>query len=168
MRRIAALLFLVPITAAGCGGGSTETATHMETRMSPAPPSKADFISHADAICHNHASRREDLESQANELGPLDAKDAHRVADLLREASDNLRAEAQELQALRPPPAGAGALGPLVSIVGVQASVLDRWAEAYDDLNPAAIRRRQLRVAQVNTKADRIAQGYGFEVCARV
>jgi hypothetical protein len=49
------------------------------------PPSKTDFVEQADAICYNHLSRQEDLESQASDLGPLTSKDeAHRVAELLR------------------------------------------------------------------------------------
>ena len=103
MRRIALLLVLIPLVTAGCGGGPTETVTQVATQQSGQPLSRAEFIAQADAICHNHRSRREDLESQANELGLLNSEKAHQVADLLRQASDNLMAETQELQALHPP-----------------------------------------------------------------
>jgi hypothetical protein len=167
VRRIALLLVLIPLVAAGCGGGSTETVTQVATQQSGQPLSKAEFIAQADAICHNHQSRREDLESQANELGLLNSEKAHQVADLLRQASDNLIAETQELQALHPPSAGVGTLGSIVSIVAAEASVIDDWAEAYDDLDAREIRRLQLRIGVVTAKAEGIAQGYGFEVCGR-
>jgi hypothetical protein len=152
VRRVALLLVLIPLVA---------------TQQSGQPLSKAEFIAQADAICHNHQSRREDLESQANELGPLNSEKAHQVADLLRQESDNLIAETQELQALHPPSAGVGTLRSIVSIVAAKASVIDDWAEAYDDLDAREIRRLQLRIGVVTAKAEGIAQGYGFEVCGR-
>jgi hypothetical protein len=167
VRRVACLLILFPLAAAGCGGGSKDTTTQAETQTGPQPPSKPEFIALADTICHNHASRREDLESQANELGPLNADKAHRVADLLRQASDNLSAEAQELQALYPPATGVGALRSLVSSVSAQAGVIDHWADAYDALDAKEIRRLQLRIGVVTEKAQRIAQREGFMVCGQ-
>jgi hypothetical protein len=165
VRRIGLLGVLIPLGTAGCGGGSTETATQVATQQSGQPLSKVEFIAQADAICHNHQSRREDLESQANELGHLNSEQAHRVADLLRQESDNLMAEAQELQALRPPSAGATTLSSMVLIFAAEASVINDWAEAYDDLDAREIRRLQLRIGAVTAKAEGIAQAYGFEVC---
>ncbi len=168
MRRIALVGVLIPLfTAGGCGGGSTEPATQVATQQSGQPLSRAEFIAQADVICHNHESRREDLESQANELGHLNSDKAHQVADLLRQASDNLMAESQELQALDPPSAGVGTLRSIVSVVAAEASVIDDWAQAYDDLDAREIRRLQLRIGAITAKADGIARGYGFEVCGR-
>jgi hypothetical protein len=133
--------------------------------MQPLP--MAEFIAQADAICHNHQSRREDLESQANELGLLNSEKAHQVADLLREESNNLMAETQELQALRPPSEGATTLRSMVSVFAAEASVIDDWAEAYDDLDAREIRRLQLRIGAVTAKAEGIAQAYGFDVCGQ-
>jgi hypothetical protein len=161
------LLVLLPLAAAGCGGGSKDTTTQAETQTGTQPPSKPEFVAVADTICHNHASRREDLESQANELGPLNAEKAHRVADLLRQASDNLTAEAQELQALHPPATGVGALRSLVSNISAQAGLIDRWADAYDALDTQEIRRLQLRIGVVAEKAQRTAQREGFRVCGQ-
>jgi hypothetical protein len=166
VRRIALVGVLIPLFAAGgCGGGSTGQTNQVATQQSGRPLSKAEFIAQADAICRNHQSRREDLESQAKELGLLNSEKAHRVADLLRQASDNLMAESQELQALDPPSAGVGTLGSIVSIVAAEASVIDDWAQAYDDLDARQIRRLQLRIGVITAKAEGIAQGYGFEVC---
>ncbi len=166
MRRIALLLLLIPlVTPSGCGGGSTETVSQVATQQSGQPLSKAEFIAQADVICHNHQSRREDLESQAKELGLLNSEKAHQVAGLLRKASDNLMAEKRELQALDPPSTGVGTLRSIVSIVAAEASVIDEWAQAYDDLDAREIRRLQRRIGEVTAKAEAIAQGYGFEVC---
>src|SRR6185437_13776254 len=78
---VPALLFA--IVAVGCGGGSTETGTHAETQQQTHPRSRADYIALADVICRNHQSRREDLESQARELGPLTSKVKARAAGAL-------------------------------------------------------------------------------------
>ena len=80
--------------AAGCGGGSGEKTTAVDPRPDAGPQTEAQYVELADAICHNHQSRREDLESQARDLGPLTSKDkAHRVAELLRQESSNRRSE---------------------------------------------------------------------------
>ena len=52
-----------------------------------------------------------------------------------------------------------------MSILPAEASVIDDWAEAYDQLDAREIRRLQRRIGLVTAKAEGIAQGYGFEVC---
>ena len=94
------------LAIAACGGGGTETVTQVRTQTSAEALTKADYVAAADAICRNHRARREDLEKRATDVGPIVSKDqAHQVADLLRQASDNLMVEVQELQALQPPTA---------------------------------------------------------------
>jgi len=162
------LVLLIPMVAAGCGGGSTETATKVETRHTEQPLSKAGYIALADTICRNHQSRREDLESQANDLGRLNSeREAHQVADLLRQQSENLMAEAQELQALQAPSADIRTRGSMSSFVRTQASVIDNWAKAYDDLDAGEIRRLQIRLGVTISKSEKRAQAYGFKVCGQ-
>jgi hypothetical protein len=169
VRRIAQLALLLPLLAAGCGGGSGEKTTAVETRPDAGlPQSKADYVELADAICHNHQSRREDLESQARELGPLTSKDkAHQVADLLRQESSNRRAEIGDLSDLQPPDPDAAEVNSILSLLRSEADVLDTWAAAYDDLDAPAIRRQQIRLGMTAGRAADRARAYGFEACGQ-
>jgi hypothetical protein len=168
VRRIASLALFLTVLVAGCGGGSEETTTQVPTNHGGPPRSKADFIGLADAICRNHQSRRQDLESQVGELGRLDSKaKARRVAALLRQESDNRRAEVDELSVLQPPPTDAGAFDSVLSLVRGEADVIDRWADAYDDLDDAEIRRLQIRLGLATARAADRARAYGFRVCGQ-
>ena len=160
MRGVVSFALVIAIVVAGCGGGSDKTSTQVE--------SKADFIALGDVICKNHQSRREDLESQTIDLGPLDSNDkAHQVAALLRQQRSNLQAEVQELQARQPPPADVGRVESILTIIRAKADLIGKWAKAYDDLNVDEIRTRQVRIGLATTKARKAAQTYGFEVCGQ-
>ena len=161
-------MLLIPVLAAGCGSGSKETTTQVATADDGQPPSKTDYIGLADAICRNHQSRREDLESQAGELGPLTSKaKARRVASLLRQEGANHRDEVQELRDLQPPPADAAKVDAVLPLLSAETAVLDKWANAYDDLDDVAIRRLQIRLGLIAGKATERGRAYGFEVCGQ-
>jgi hypothetical protein len=166
VRRIATVALVLAVLAAGCGGGSDETATGVATRDGQLA-SKAEFIELADTICRNHQSRREDLESQASELGPLTSKEkARQIAALLRQESANRRKEVEELR-VQQPPADAGRVASILSLVGAEVSVLERWADAYDRADAEAIRRLQIRLGLTAGRAADRARAYGFEVCGQ-
>ena len=168
VRRLALVLALIPVVAAGCGGGSTETTTRAGPQLHGGPLAKADFIDLADAICRNHQSRREDLESQATDLGRLNSEGkAHAIAALLRQESSNRKAEVQELEALQPPSGDVTRVGSILSLVRAETTLIDKWAEAYDDLDAEAIRRQQIRLGLTSAKAAARARAYGFEVCGQ-
>jgi hypothetical protein len=168
VRRIVSLALLLPALAAGCGGGSAETTTQVTGQQSAVPATKTDYIELADAICRNHQSRREDLESQARELGPLTSPaKAHKVADLLREESRNLAGEASELQARQPPAADRIRVGLILQSILARARAIDRWAGAYDDLDEPAIQRGQVSVGRITADTERRARAYGFSACGR-
>ena len=155
------------MVVAGCGGGSKETTTQVATNDGQ-PSSNPDFVELADTICRNHQSRREDLESQAAELGPLTSKtQARQVADLLRKESANRRAEISELGDLDQPPAEAGELNEILELLRTEAVVIDTWAAAYDDLDAEAIRRQQIRLRVTARRAAERARTFGFEVCGQ-
>lgn len=155
------------MVVAGCGGGSKETTTQVATNDGQ-PSSKPDFVELADTICRNHQSRREDLESQAAELGPLTSKtQAREVADLLRKESANRRAEISELGDLDPPPADAGEVNEILELLRTEADVIDTWAAAYDDLDAEAIRQQQIRLGLTARRATDGARAFGFEVCGQ-
>jgi hypothetical protein len=168
VRRIVQLALLLPVLAAGCGGGSGEKTTAVDPRPDAGPQTKAQYVELADAICHNHQSRREDLESQARNLGPLTSKDkAHQVAELLRQESSNRRSEIGELSDLQPPDADATEVNAIVSLLRSEADVLDTWAAAYDDLDAPAIRSQQIRLGLTAGRAADRARAYGFKVCGQ-
>jgi DNA repair ATPase RecN len=157
------LLFVV---AVGCGGGPTKTATQVDTQPDVGRLSKAGYIQLGDVICKNHQSRREDLESQTIDLGRLNSEaKAHRVAELLRQESENLTAEARELESLQPPPGDAGRVGSVPALVRAKARLIDDWAKAYDDLDTPQIRSLQIRIGEATAKARDRARAYGFEIC---
>ena len=151
---------------AGCGGGSTKSTTRVETHRDDQPLPKADYIALGDVICRNHESRTRDLESQTIELGHIDSKGkAHRVAGLLRQQSDNLAAEAQELRGLQSPTADVGTVKSILGLLRAKVDVLRGWASAYDDLNTAQIRAFQLQIGAATSRARQAARSYGFEIC---
>jgi hypothetical protein len=159
---------LIPVVAAGCGGGSDETTTRAETRVDQQPPSKPDYVEVADVICMNHQSRREDLESQASDLGPIDsATKAGRIADLLRKESRNLMAEYQELEALQPPPADPAPVASFLTGIRARARLISDWARAYHDLDGAQIRRLRIRLGVITAATEERAQAYGFNACGQ-
>jgi hypothetical protein len=158
---------LIPVIAAGCGGGSDET-TRVETTVDQHPPSKLDYVEVADVICMNHQSRREDLESQASDLGPIDsAAKARRIADLLRKERRNLTAEAHELEALQPPPADLAPVASILSGIQARARLIRDWAGAYDDLDGAQIRRLRIRLGVITAATEERALAFGFNACGR-
>jgi hypothetical protein len=160
-------LALIPAVATGCGGGSDETTTRAETTVGEQPPSKPDYVGVADVICMNHQSRREDLESQASDLGPIDsAAKARRIADLLRKESRNLMAEAHELEAQQPP-ADLAPVTSFLSGIRARARLIRDWAGAYDHLDRAQIRRLRIRLGVITAATGERAQAYGFNACGR-
>jgi hypothetical protein len=132
------------------------------------PLPKADYIALGDVICKNHQSRTKDLESQTVDLGRLDSKGkAHQAAELLRQQGDNLAAEAQQLQALRPPLPDVSRVRSILALFRAKAELIGRWAGPYDDLDTAEIRTLQARIGVTTSSARDAARAYGFEVCGQ-
>jgi hypothetical protein len=168
VRGLVLSVVLIPVVATGCGGGSNETTTRVETTVDEQPPSKRDYVEVADVICMNHQSRREDLESQASDLGSIDSEaKARRIADLLRKESRNLTAEYQELRAVQPPPADLAPVASFLSDIRARAGLIRDWAGAYDDLDGAQIRRLRIRLGVISAATEERAQAYGFNACGR-
>src|SRR4051794_15287944 len=168
VRTVVLWAVLVALVVSGCGGGSSPTAPQHETRSTVRSPSRADYIELADTICANHRSRREDLESQARDLGPIDSRGkAHRIADLLRRESKNRLAETRELE-IRPPTAGEDSAGaPPLSLLRAQARLIERWARAYDDLDFEEIRGLQRRLGALVARTRDSFRAYGFKACGQ-
>jgi hypothetical protein len=159
---------LVALVVSGCGGGSSHATTQHETASAVRSPSRADYIEVGDTICANHRSRREDLESQARDLGPINSRGkANRIADLLRQESENRLAETRELED-RPPPAGeAPARARPLSLLRAQARLIERWARAYDDVDSEEIRALQRRLGALTARTRDSFRAYGFKACGQ-
>jgi hypothetical protein len=169
VRRIALLALLVSAVAAGCGGGAEDSPTTQVTgQQSVGPPTRADYIELADAICRNHRSRREDLESQAAELGSIDSRaKARQIAELLRQESANRRDELAELRGLSAPAGDSAGADAFLALVEGEAELIDRWADAYDNADAAAIRELQIRLGAATARAAKSARVYGLDVCGQ-
>jgi hypothetical protein len=155
------LAVVVLFAVTGCGGGSDKTTAPSEPRRADGPPSNADYAAVGDTICANHRSRREDLESQARELGPITSPDqADRIAGLLRQERDNRLAEADELGEVQTP-------APMVSMIRAEAKVIGAWASAYAKLDSEAIRRLRIQLGAATARAAERARAYGFKVCGQ-
>jgi hypothetical protein len=119
----------------------------------------------ADVICKNHQSRRGDLEPDDRLLGQIDTRaKARRVAVLLRQESDNLRAEIEELQT-RQRPLDAGSV-----IQSWRSSerrrLIDSWAKATTISTWLRFKGCKIRIGLATAKAE-AGQAYGFEVCGQ-
>ena len=162
--RLFLLAVLVALAAGGCGNGSGKTTTRTPT-PTQVGPSETEAVALADTICRNHQSRREDLESQAADLGPVTSRaTAHRIGALLRKESRNRRAEASELEGLQAPPAGLAAV---IASIRAEANLIEDWSNAYDQLDSASIRSIQIRLGVLTARAAKEARAEGFEVCGR-
>ena len=167
MLYLALLALLSSLLVSGCGGGSGKTTTPDATQLNERPPTSR-YLSVADAICRNHRSRQNDLESQAAELGPITSpKQAHRIADLLRQEARNRTAELRELEALQPAPGQATTVGPTFSGIRAETRVIENWADAYDKLDSQEIPRLQMRLGVIAHETARRARAFGFSVCGR-
>jgi phage I-like protein len=167
VRPISLLGLLIALLTVGCWGGSDKRDAQVTTRQVGPQQSEAAFIEVADAICGNHQSRREDLESQVAALGPLNTADeAHEVADLLRKEGRNLKSEIRELEARRPA-SPEPALSSFISVTRARAAALDHWARAYDELDQRRIRTLQIRVGMIAATAELRARKFGLRTCGR-
>jgi hypothetical protein len=152
--RLVAAVVVVAAAMAGCGGG-TKTSTE----------ARASYIAKADAICEPVQARRDRLERQVADLGPITAGKTHQVARLLRRAADDLRGEVRRLGALSPPASDDRTPASVLSFLTDEITHLEAWARAYDDRNENGIQRFQLEIADDSAKAAAVAQHYGFQVC---
>ena len=58
------------------------------------------------------------------------------MAALLRQESANRRAEVEELRVLQPPAADAATVDSVLSMVGAETVLIDRWAKATTTSTP--------------------------------
>jgi hypothetical protein len=72
-----------------------------------------------------------------------------------------------ELRSLQLPAANAATVESILSLVGTEANMLDRWAAAYGRLDEGTIRRLQIRLGLTAGRAADRARAYGFEVCGQ-
>lgn len=168
MRRAIALLPLVLVVAAGCGGDgddSTEVVTATARTETGGPLTKADYIEQADAICRSYNEQldpiREELEAQ------LRSRDFAGAADTIGEAVQVARAGVEELEALPKPPGDEPVLDQLEDLRQQSIALLARNEDAIRD---EAVDRSNSIVREnesVDERSDGIATGYGFQECGQ-
>jgi hypothetical protein len=141
---VAALVGVVALFAAGCGGGGEE------------PLSKAEFQSQANAICAKY-------EKQLKALGTPSS--IEEIPDLVEQALAVLNKEIDEIAALNPPE-------DLQSDFDKMIAASNKTKAAADDLSAAAKSGDQAAVQQAledgnaaSKEADQLAAGLGLSEC---
>jgi hypothetical protein len=141
---VAALVGVLALLAAGCGGGGEE------------PLSKAEFQSQANAICAKY-------EKQLNALGAPSSIDE--IPDLVQQALVILNKEIDEIAALNPPDELQSDFDKLIA-------ASNKTKAAANDLSAAAKSGDQAAVQQAledgnaaSDEADQLATGLGLGEC---
>jgi hypothetical protein len=161
-----ALIGAIALLLGACGGsddGSTVTATDT------APPGRAAYIAEADALCARVATEAGDLAESAEELRgireadprfhPAAAAHFERVLEIATGARD-------EFVALEPPQPDRERINELNEVNDEAVAVLRTMVAAFR--GGETPRDESEEYARLLTQADRLAEAYGFEVCARI
>jgi hypothetical protein len=137
-------------------GGGGETA-----------PTKAHFITEADAVCSHSEDQVDSLLREIQALGTPtpNSEKARHAAALFRRLADTLAQQTAQLRQLRPPPGDEATINNWLSTAEGASSVLRDLADAYDSANAQRIRLLGGEFLTQSSKASAIAQGYGFKVC---
>ena len=168
MRFLALLLASAVFALAACGGGGGTTATQTVTAQKQGgyPPTKAEFINQADALCQQFHADTASLRGRIQDLGqPTSTADLHRGADLIRQYADELSSEAAKLREIQPPRGDEAIINTWLSTAESGITAFHDLGDAYDSGDGQRIRSLGSEVQSRNDKASGIAQGYGLKVC---
>jgi hypothetical protein len=141
---VAALVGVLALLAAGCGGGGEE------------PLSKAEFQSQANAICAKY-------EKQLNALGTPSSIDE--IPDLVQQALVILNKEIDEIAALNPPADLQTEFDALIEASNNTKAAADDLSQAAKDGNQAAVQKALDEGNAASDKADQIATELGLDSC---
>jgi hypothetical protein len=162
---VAAVLLL-----AGCGSAqSTRTVT--ETARAPVsvrPPSKAQFVAHADLICKRAGRAIDPLSKILDQTQGASSPAAWRAS-----ASAVLRAQAitaasvAQVRALPEPAEDRAVIAKWLGAFDSEAVLLGPVASAFQSRDNGALNFAEQNLSQVGALARGLAQGYGFKVCGQ-
>jgi hypothetical protein len=141
---VAALLGVLVLLAAGCGGGGEE------------PLSKAEFQSQANAICAKY-------EKQLNALGTPSSIDE--IPDLVQQALVILNKEIDEIAALNPPDELQSDFDKLIAASNKTKAAANDLSTAAKSGDQAAVQKALEDGNAASDEADQLATGLGLGEC---
>ncbi len=141
---VAALVGVLSLLAAGCGGGGEE------------PLSKADFQSQANAICAKY-------EKQLNALGTPSSIDE--VPDLVQHALVILNKEIDQIAALNPPDELQSDFDKMIAASNKTKAAANDLSAAAKSGDQAAVQKALEEGNAASDEADQLAAGLGLAEC---
>jgi hypothetical protein len=141
---VAALVGVLSLLAAGCGGGGEE------------PLSKADFQSQANAICATY-------EKQLNALGTPSSIDE--VPDFVQQALVILNKEIDEIAALNPPDELQSDFDKMIAASNKTKAAANDLSAAAKSGDQAAVQKALEEGNAASDEADQLAAGLGLAEC---
>ena len=141
---VAALVGVLSLLAAGCGGGGEE------------PLSKADFQSQANAICAKY-------EKQLNALGTPSSIDE--IPDLVQQALVILNKEIDEIAALNPPDELQSDFDKMIAASNKTKAAANDLSAAAKSGDQAAVQKALEDGNAASDEADQLAAGLGLGEC---
>jgi hypothetical protein len=164
MRAAAAVLAVSCLAvASGCGGDGGNGGSD------PAP-TRAAYISQADAICRRANAGIAATNAQITQINRT-ATDARRAlsvaAPLLAGAAKAQRASLEEFRALTPPTADADTVAGMVAGIEEQVALVGKVADAASAGDVARIQTLGTRLRSTRDRVRSLLQGYGFKECGR-
>jgi hypothetical protein len=141
---VAALVGVLALLAAGCGGGGEE------------PLSKAEFQSQANAICAKY-------EKQLNALGTPSSIDE--IPDLVQQALVILNKEIDEIAALNPPDELQSDFDKMIAASNKTKAAANDLSAAAKSGDQAAVQKALEDGNAASDEADQLATGLGLGEC---
>lgn len=179
MRRLIAVTACAALVLAGCGretgGGSEQGAasdpatTAAETR--PEGPTRAQYIARADAFCAEVASSRQGVAvaksfEKVRRIPRDDPAFSRQAAAHFTKVLNLARSFSDEFKAIKPPPADRERIEVFHRANDEAIARLEEVVQAFERRDDPEQALQAYGSALGN--ADRLAEAYGFEVCARV
>ena len=165
MRWATALIPLLLVVVAGCGGdGDDETVTGGQTGTAE-PLTKGEYIAQADAICEDFRSKTLPLDKESDRAA--NNLNFARAARAQRETVEILAEGYQRINALQAPPGDAHAISEIAKARNEYLVLEERYIDALEAGDVARIETSARSIDSVTERRDAILIGYGFQVCGQ-
>jgi hypothetical protein len=164
---------------AGCGSSSTKTvtvptSTHTATAgTSPvattSPPTRAQFIAQADAVCRSLKSQQAPITSKVGELEAKSGTSSKSalVALVLQDVTLARAADAK-FAAIPKPPSDVATIEKLLTGYAEEATDLSNFADAYSNGERVAQESASASLKKAIAFDRGVAQGYGLKLCGGI